>query len=58
MGHFDSGHLAIMCVEMEASSELKYWPQWDSTREQAACIILWVVSACTSLEFFFIFWGV
>lgn len=57
LGHFDLGHLAIMHVEMEVSSELKCQPQRDSTREQAAWIIRWHLSACTSLEFFFVLLG-
>lgn len=57
LGHFDLGHLAIMHDEMEVSSELKYQPQRNSTREQAAWIVLWDLSACTSLGFFFVFLG-
>lgn len=54
LGHFELGHLGIMHVEMEVSSEFKYQLQWDSTREQAAWIVLWDLSACTSLEVFFV----
>lgn len=57
MGRFELGDLAIMHVKMEASSELKEQRQWNSTREWAARIVLWDLSACTSLEFFLVILG-